>query len=386
MHILHVTPYYAPAWAYGGVVSAVTGLATAQAARGHNVTVLTTDALDFAKRNPQRRETLAGVEVIRCRNLSNRLRARYNLSVPPGFGAAFRQIEADIIHTHELRTVENLLIAPRKPVVLSPHGTLPHGTGRSLVKRGWDRLLGRGLLRKIGHVAALTAAEVEEARALWAAQGVPFPSASIIPNGVEAGFAGSVRVAGDLRARYALGQGPVVLFLGRLHERKGLQYLIPAFAQAARDLPGARLLVVGPDAGMRAAAQAMAAGAGIADRVVFTGMLGGGERLAAFKTADLFALPAVGEGLSMAALEAMVAGLPLILTPGCNLPDLERRGAGLLVERAVEPLAAALRALLADSERRRDMGRRGAAWAEESFTWPAIAAQTEALYRRLAVL
>jgi poly(glycerol-phosphate) alpha-glucosyltransferase len=115
-------------------------------------------------------------------------------------------------------------------------------------------------------------------------------------------------------------------------------------------------------------------------------MLGGADRLAAFGTADLFALPAVGEGLSMAALEAMAAQLPLILTPGCNLPDLEQRGAGLLVERAVEPLAAALRMLLADSERRRDMGRRGGAWAEESFTWPAIAAQTEALYSRLAVV
>jgi glycosyltransferase involved in cell wall biosynthesis len=353
--------------------------------------VLTTDALDFSARNSQRRETLAGVEVIRCHNLSNRLRARYNLSAPLGFGAAFRQIEADpidVIHTHELRTVENLLMAPRKPVpvILSPHGTLPYGTGRSLVKRTWDRLFGRGQLRKISHVTALTAVEVDEARALWEAQGVPFPGASVIPNGVEAGFAGSVRAEGDLRARYALGQGKVVLFLGRLHERKGLQYLIPAFAQAARDLPEARLLVVGPDAGMLAAAQVLAAQAGIADRVVFTGMLGGADRLAAFRTADLFALPAIGEGLSMAALEAMAAHLPLILTPGCNLPDLEQRGAGLLVERAVEPLAAALRTLLADSGRRREMGRRGGAWVEEAFTWPAIAAQTEALYSRLTVV
>ena len=376
-----MTPYYAPAWAYGGVVSAVTGLATAQAARGHRVTILTTDALDFTSRNPLRRETLDGVVVIRCRNLSNTLRARYNLSSPWDFRGAVRQLsaDADVIHVHELRTVENLLIGHPKPVALSPHGTLPYGTGRSGFKRAWDWLFGRALLRRIDHVTALTAAEVDEARALWQSLGLPFPGATIIPNGVPADFA----APGDLRSRYSLGDGPVVLFLGRLHERKGLQFLIPAFALAARDVPDVQLLIVGPDAGMLAAAQALAAQAGVTDRVTFTGLLRGAELRAALATADLFALPAVGEGLSMAALEAMAAGLPLILTPGCNLPDLEARGAGLLVERAVEPLAAALRTLLLNPDQRRAMGESGRAWIAESFTWPTIARQTEALYARI---
>ncbi len=131
---------------------------------------------------------------------------------------------------------------------------------------------------------------------------------------------------------------------------------------------------------MLAAAQALAIQAGVADRVTFTGLLSGDEQRAAFATADVFVLPAVGEGLSMAALEAMAAGLPLILTPGCNMPDLEVHGAGLLADRQVEPLAAALRTLLADPDRGRAMGHQGRAWVREAFTWPAIAAQTEALY------
>jgi glycosyltransferase involved in cell wall biosynthesis len=80
----------------------------------------------------------------------------------------------------------------------------------------------------------------------------------------------------------------------------------------------------------------------------------------------------------------MAAGLPLILTPGCNLPDLESRGAGLLTPRDPEPLAAAIGALLCDPDRRRAMGVRARAWAETSFTWPVIAAQAEQLYARLA--
>jgi glycosyltransferase involved in cell wall biosynthesis len=379
MHILHIVPYYAPAWTYGGVVSAVTGLATAQALRGNQVTVLTTDTLSPVARNPFRREEIDGVTVIRCRNLSNTIRGRYNLSQPIGFRQAFQQIAGtvDVIHAHELRTVENLLIS--RPFVLSPHGTLSHDTGRSAFKRGWDVLFGRMLLRKVQRVAALTSTEAEEAQSLWAMLKLPFPGAGIIPNGIPANFT----VEGDLRSRYRLGSGPVVLFLGRLHERKGLQYLIPAFAQAARDLADARLLIVGPDEGMLAAAQNLAQQVSMVDRILFTGMLIGADQRAAYASADIFVLPAVGEGLSMAVLEAMAANLPVILTPGCNLPDVEIRGAGLLVSRDIEALAQAIQVLLLDENKRRIMGQQGYTWAHESFTWPAIAAQTELLYKEL---
>lgn len=387
LHILHVTPYYAPAFAYGGVVTAVSGLATAQAECGNHVTVVTTDALTRSQRNPVLRETIAGVEVIRCRNLSTFLRAQVNLSFPLGFRKTFAELahSANIIHVHELRTVENVLIGHVKPIVLSAHGTLPYGTGRGTFKRAWDAVFGRAILDKIDHVAALTANEADEAHALWDELGVAarFPGVSIIPNGVPADF--SVEGVGNLRARYKLGDGPVVLFLGRLQERKGLHLLIPAFAQATADpdLSRARLLLVGPDEGMLSQAKALVAELNIAGRVTFTGLLRDSDQRAALATADIFALPAVGEGLSMAALEAMAAGIPLILTPGCNLLDVETRGAGLLVSREIEPLADALRVLLRDPGRRKTMGEKGRTWVQESFTWPVIAAQTETMYRQV---
>ncbi len=85
----------------------------------------------------------------------------------------------------------------------------------------------------------------------------------------------------------------------------------------------------------------------------------------------------------MAVLEAMASGIPLILTPGCNLPDVESRGAGLLVEREVEALAAAIRNLLRDQPRRAAMGESGRAWVRDVFTWPAIAAQAEQWYAKI---
>lgn len=394
MRILHIAPYYAPAFAYGGVVSALTGLATAQAALGHMVSVLTTDAYDLTgQRNANRREILEGVQVIRCPNLSGMLRARYNLSTPRGLRTAFRELaaSAEVIHTHELRTVENLLalLTVRRggqPVVLSAHGTLPYESGRGGFKRGWDRLFGRALLRRISRLAALTEAEAQDGRALWQACGVTFPGAAILPNGVNAAFfaardAHMEALAAAFRERYGLGAGPVALFLGRLHERKGLQLLIPAFAAAGCD--PARLVIAGPDSGMLAAAQALTAQHGLSGRVIFPGMLTGDDRMAALYAADVFALPAVGEGLSMAALEAMAVGLPLLLTPGCNLPDVQERGAGLLVERSVDALAAGLRTILNDLQRRAEMRQHGRAWAAESFMWPGIAERSIGIYGEL---
>jgi glycosyltransferase involved in cell wall biosynthesis len=377
MRILHVTPYFVPALSFGGVVSAVAGLAAEQVRRGHRVTVLTTDALDRSTRIPSRRETLDGIEVIRCRNVFPWLRRVLNLSSPPGIWQASRALPADVVHLHELRTVEALLLDRARPLVLSPHGTLPYATGRGDIKRLWDQVVGRTVMSRVTAIAALTAAEADEARHLWQHMGVALPPVTIIPNGVSLDTAH----IGHLRQRRR-DDHLTVLFLGRLQERKGVQLLLPAFAEVARYLPQARLVVAGPDEGMRDMLLALSRTLAVNDRVTFAGMVTAAERDALLARADVFVLPAVGEGLSMAALEAMAAGLPLLLTPGCNLPDVEARGAGLLVERSINALADGLRLMLQDSDIRHRMGQQAQAWSA-SFTWSTVAEQMDALYERL---
>ena len=388
MNLLHVIPYYAPAWAYGGSVRAATELTRALARAGHRVTVLTTDTISPSERASVLRETLDGVEVVRVRNLSNRLRGRLNLSTPRGLAAAARTLIAErgieLMHCHELRTVENLRVVPVAealdvPVVVSPHGTLPLSTGRPTLKRAWDRLLGGRLLPHFDAVIALTRDEAADARVLWAAQGVDIP-VYIVPNGVHLDEFAALPPRHVARARWNLGEGPVVLFLGRLHERKGVQLLLPAFAGALPHVPQARLLIAGPDEGMLAALQAQARALGLEERVVFTGLLTGPDRMAALAAADLFALPAEGEGFSMAVLEALACGLPVLLTPGCHFPEAAEAGAGVIVPRAVEPLREALIDLLGDADRRAAMGRAARALVESRYTWPQIVAQMEAAY------
>ncbi|MCD4686360.1 MAG: glycosyltransferase [Anaerolineae bacterium] len=391
MNLLHLIPYYAPAWTYGGSVRAATDLTRALVAAGHRVTVLTTDTLSATARIETLRETVNGVEVVRVRNRSNWLRGRLNLSTPRGIAATverlIRERAIDVIHCHELRTVENLRVAPvanrlSVPVVVSPHGTLPHGTGRSIVKQVWDRALGGRMLPRLGSVIALTENEATDARAIWSACGTVLPDDQIhiVPNGVPLDDFADLPPAESFRVQWKLGTGPVVLFLGLLHERKGLQLLIPAFAQVVETVPDARLLIVGPDEGMRNTLEAQVAQHQLAGCVIFTGMLTGADKLAALAAADLFVLPAVGEGFSMAVLEAMACGLPVLLTPGCNFPEVADAGAGVVVEREITPLAGALRNLLADSANLAAMGRTARTMIEARYTWAQVAQQMETVY------
>lgn len=382
MNILHVTPYYAPAYAFGGVTRVVEGLARAQAAHGHAVTVLTTDALTQRTRwqgPPEARED--GVLVLRARNRSVWLRGRANLSTPQGFSTLAERAldQAEIVHVHELRTIEALTVIPRAharrlPVLLSPHGTLTRATGRGALKAGWDALFGRRLARGVSTVVALNAAEAEDAAALWAQFGLPPPDTVLVPNGIDPD-ALVLEGGADFRAQYGLGAGVVCLFLGRLHARKGVLPLAQAFAQA--NVPGSRLVFAGADDGALAALRPY-----LSERIVYAGFLQGAQRLAALDAADVFALPATGEGQSVAALEALAVGLPLLLSPGCHLPEAEAAGAALIVPPQAEALAPALARLLTDDSLRRQMSRAAAALALERFTWERAAAQMEAVYRQ----
>ena len=387
MHILHLSPYYSPAYAFGGVARAVEGLAGALVERDHQVTVLTTDALDQKRRyDGAADEWIDGVRVLRRPNAAPWLRGRLNLSTPRGLKKTAASIlpDVDLLHVHEFRTAENLLTTPiaqtlNKPIVLSPHGTLALGVGRGRLKAGWDRLFSGRVARRVDHVNALTETELDDAKKLWQALGqAQMPTFSVIPNGIHLRHFADLPDDADFRRRYGLGEMPTVLFMGRLQRRKGLDVLIQAFQQA--NVEHSRLLIVGPDEGMMKAIQALAAGD---ERIVIAGYLSGEERRRALAAGDVFALPAVGEGLSMAALEAMAAGMPVILSPGCNMDEVETVGAGYVAAASADAFAVKLRLLLVDSDRRARMGKAAYKLIAQKYTWDTIAKQLESVYSGL---
>ena len=368
-----------------GVVRAVEGLTRALVQRGHQVTVLTTDALSLEAQITGENDTeIDGVRVLRVPNMLYPLR-RLNLSTPLSLKRVVTPLlpTVDIVHLHEFRTIENWLLMPLLtkhdiPVVLSPHGTLNLETGRSTLKLGWDRLLSPHIARHIYHVIALAQPELDDVQQLWQRFGNPATHFSIIPNGIDPATVANLPDPAPFREKYHLGRARVVLFMGRLHPRKGVDVLARAFLQA--NVPNIKLVLAGPDEGMRDTLKTF-----VDDRIELTGFISGEERLQALAAASLFALPAVGEGLSMAVLEALGAGLPVLLSPGCNLPEAETYGAGRIVEPQITPLADALREMLSDDAMRLEMGQNAQKLIHERFTWDIVAQQMEALYQKYVV-
>jgi glycosyltransferase involved in cell wall biosynthesis len=135
----------------------------------------------------------------------------------------------------------------------------------------------------------------------------------------------------------------LILFLSRLHPKKGLDLLVEAWARTEGKHPDAQLVIAGPDAdGRQAKIRGEASRLGIEGRVTFTGMLAGPMKWSALAAADCYVLPSYSEGLSMALLEAMGAGLPVIATYACNMPEITATDAGWEIEANVDALTSSL--------------------------------------------
>ena len=241
-------------------------------------------------------------------------------------------------------------------------------------------MLSAGVALRIDHVIALVEPELEDVQTLWQTFGrrqIP-TQFSIIPNGIHLDDFLNLPPADDFREKYGLDDAPTVLYMGRLQQRKGVDILVKAFQLA--DVQDSRLLIVGPDEGMLDTVRALADGD---ERIVITGYLGGDERLKALSASDVFALPAIGEGLSMAVLEAMGAGLPVILSHGCNMTDVEPNGAGFVMDVSTDAIADKLRLLLTDAGLRQQMGHASRQLITQKYTWEKVALKLDSVYQQV---
>jgi poly(glycerol-phosphate) alpha-glucosyltransferase len=304
------------------------------------------------------------------------------------------QPRAGIVHTHGMwmypgRLARKYAAATGAPLVISPHGMLePWALQNSRWKKrlaGW--LFENKNLRRAACLHALCAPEVESFRSF----GLRNPVA-VIPNGVDlTGFA-DPPPRSRIEARFPVLKGRNwILFLSRIHLKKGLPHLLRAWA-AQRTKDGNnrnpsdwRLVIAGPDElGHTDEMRRLSGELKINDEIVFTGPLQGEEKMAALAGATAFVLPSFSEGFSMAILEAAAAGLPVLLTPQCNFPELARAGGGIEVDPNADSCAAGLKRLFAMSEaERRDMGARGRRLVTEQYTWAGQSARMLAVYRWL---
>lgn len=328
MRILHVIPYFYPAWAYGGTCRAAWELARASVRHGLQVEVFTTDALDAQQRAGPTFEVVEGVEIHRVANLSNRL-AWARVFLPLGFGSQLSAAvaRADVVHLHEFRSYQNAIALPiierqRKPFVVTPQGSLPRIMGRYALKAVYDQLYGRRSLRSAARLHALDDME----RRQYIGLGVEPARIAIRPNGIDPAEFASLPDAEAFRARHGIdAHAPIVLFLARVNRIKGVDFLVQSFALVHKRVPHALLLIVGPDDGFLGEVKRQVNALGIGGQVRFIGYLDGKEKLAAYRAASIYVLPSTYDIFGITLLEALACGTPVIATDGVGFADFMRQ-------------------------------------------------------------
>jgi glycosyltransferase involved in cell wall biosynthesis len=174
----------------------------------------------------------------------------------------------------------------------------------------------------------------------------------------------------------------ILLFLSRLHPKKGVDLLLPTWSQLASTFPEAHLVLAGPDfEDTRAGLERIVAANNLQDSVTFTGMLRDELKWSALAAAECFILPSHSEGLSVSILEALGMGLPVIVTSPCNMPEVREFQTGWLIPTTIPALTSAVEELLQNSpQTNQQIGSRGKDLIATRYTWTIVAQQMADFY------
>jgi len=367
---------------YGGPPKACLETAQAVAALGHEVSILTTDLgfpgrLDVPLGQPVNRD---GITI----HYHPGIRP-HSWGTSPALARALRKAipRADVVHLHLLylhHTMATARLCRRfsVPYVLQPHGALDswHYRRKRWKKKPVEVWFQDSVTRSAAAVQLTTEKEKQEALPrLFGAR------TAVVPIGLDfCEYAQPTR--GRFRAAHPeIGGRPIVLFLGRLDLKKGLDLLVDAFAETLRLGCRAHLVIAGPDHGMQKQVETWVEERGLRERTTLTGQVAGTDKLDLLADSDLFVLPSQTESFGIAVIEAMASGLPFVISDQVGVEaEIVQANAGWVVPTATAPLRDAMAEALRDAAGTRAKGARGRAFATQRFSWDRIAAAQEEVY------
>jgi glycosyltransferase involved in cell wall biosynthesis len=373
LRIVHYLP--AIRLAEGGVARAVLDWCTVLAARGHRVTLITADPSDVPAWSGSNEPTLL------------------KLNSPPAFlellpGESLQQIsdalnDADVVHLHAPWIPSNIQLARRAkarniPYLLTIHGMLDDWSmaQSTLKKKLFLRMFGARLLSDASAIHCTAREELRQA-SKWFSN----PNTAVIPYVMD--LEPFRNLPGKELAQKSfpalLRPEPKILFLSRLHPKKGPELLIDAVSKENVQLI---LAGSGDDAyvqSLRARVEALQ----INDRVTFTGLVTGDLKLSLYQACDLFVLPTSQENFGLVLPESLACETPIITTRGVDIFEELTEAGAIIVERTAETIASAIRVALSDATGLRELGARGRKWVFEHLDPDRVASQYEALYARV---
>lgn len=288
--------------------------------------------------------------------------------------------KVDIIHNHGTWQMNSIYPARtvkkgRTKLIISPRGSLTQWAmthGSKLKKIFWP-LLQRPAFERASIFHATSELEYEDIRKLGFDQPI-----AIIPNGID--------IPSVFHSKSSNSDLRILLFLGRIHPKKGLDLLLSAWKQVQDFFPEWRLVIAGSDRGyygingylnkMKIMAHDLEL-----KRIDFIGEVYGSQKWMTYKNADLFVLPTYSENFGIAVAEALAAGTPAIVTKGAPWDILPKINAGWWIDMGLEPLVSCLKeALSQPRDKLKEMGSLGRKWIKENYSWERVAKMMDETY------
>ncbi|HEY2493122.1 MAG TPA: glycosyltransferase [Paenibacillus sp.] len=376
MRILHVIANVA--LRYGGPTQALMGMTKSLVEIGNEVTIYTTNQdgagiMDVPLDVPI---VIDGVE-IRYFPIQNPRFIGTSIPMARTLKRELKSNKYDIVHIHSLYLFHGAVVAHycRKygiPYVVSPHGSLdPFIYHRHRKRKAFMELLFEN--KNLNHASALHYTTEEEK--VLASPFINHNRSFVVPNGLYMEEYQSQISEGSFREKYPETKNKtIILFFSRLNFKKGLDLLVDAFAKVVAVKDDIHLVITGPDnEGYGQIVKGWIQDKGLQNHVTFTGMLTGQDKLAVLRESDMFVLPSYSENFGIAVIEAMICGLPVIISNKVNIcHDLIDHQAGEVVNCDSSELAACMLKLLDNPELSSRLIENGMRLVESQFQWSKV--------------
>jgi glycosyltransferase involved in cell wall biosynthesis len=379
MKIGFITPFFSPV--AGGSAIAPYYLAKYLVRKGHEIFIFTSDfGRNLAKFNDEK--DLIIIE-------SNIKLKMFNLFYTPSLRSKLENYKLDVLHFHNFRTYQNYVAysyakRTNKPYILQAHGTVPRISSWRKLKFIYDIFFGYKLLRNASKIIALNKIEFEQYKSM----GVSEEKIVIIPNGLDLSEYANLPSKGFFKKKFNIPEDKkIILYLGRIHKIKGIDFLIKAYAYLKNKMnfKDAILVIAGPDNEYLDEARALARTLEVTDSVIFLEPLYGKNKLAAYVDSDLYVIPSRYEIWGMTVLEAYACGKPVVASRVSGLKDLVKDGeTGSLFEPGnVKQLAISIFNLLNGNDIAKEMGLKGKNFVRENFTIEKVVERLEKVYEKV---
>ena len=368
----------------GGPAQAVLEVSQALVRKGHAISIF-----GISDAPAQKSEIARGIEI---RSFPREWSFRYRYS------GAFREAleheiqKFDLVHIHGVWTYPTFAasrIAKKAevPYILRPCGMLD---AYSLSHHALRKKLYYSLIEKITlrNAAAIHFTTQEEKESASAIRNILDSKFVVVPLGLELESYTHLPPRGSIRNRVlGLENKKIILFLGRVNFKKGLDLLIRAFSKLVKERSDIHLIIAGPDdEGYGKKLDQWIRDEKIQTDVTRLGFVEGGQKLSLFSDSDIFCLPSHQENFGLAVLEAMAAGLPVLVSEHVNLSEeIGKQGAGLVTSLGIEEIAGALNKLLEDDTLRYQMGAHGKALVRREYSWDLISEWWIRLYEDVSL-